>query len=180
MFELELYVKQDNIRFLGKHAGDLYIQVNCMLLTETYGILDAKMYADGTVINNWSTSGSGSINYNSDYSMSDGDIAYFKLSNLPSTYVIGLVDGSSYFQLQRASNSNIARIYVDGVSSVDYTHSFSANDIIKFERVSSTQQKVYINDVLIHTASNHSFNNPKPMIRKYNNDPYNMEYIYVL
>ena len=40
MFELELYVKQDNIRFLGKHAGDLYIQANCKSLSETYSIQD--------------------------------------------------------------------------------------------------------------------------------------------
>ena len=89
-----------------------------------------------------------------------------------------MVDGNSYFQLQR--DSNTARVYVNGVSSIDYSHTFSADDVIKFERVSSTQQKVYINDTLLHTASNHSFANPKPMIRKYDNIGYNMDYIYIL
>jgi hypothetical protein len=99
---------------------------------------------------------------------------------MPNWFVIGLYDGSSYFQLQRVENTNTARIYINGVSPTDYSHTFSANDVIKFERVSSTEQKVYINDTLLHTASNHSFSNPKPMIRKYNTSPYTMDYIYIL
>lgn len=138
------------------------------------------MYFDNAKISAWSTSSlSSGTDYKSTYSLSDGETAYFKLSNIPTGFVIGLYDGSGYFQLQRPDNRNIARIYTDGVSSTDYSHTFSANDVIKFERVSSTEQKVYINDTLLHTASNHSFSNPKPMIRKYS-FPYTMDYIYVL
>lgn len=136
------------------------------------------MYADNTKINTWTTSrGSTYTNYTSNYALSDGETVSFKLASLPSIYVIGLVNGNSYFQLQKVDNSNTARIYVNGVSSSDYSHTFSANDVIQFERVSSTQQKVYINDNLIHTASNHSFSNPLVMVRKYDNVGYTVDYV---
>ena len=37
------------VSYLGKHAGDLYIRANCMLLTETYEITDAIKYISDTL-----------------------------------------------------------------------------------------------------------------------------------
>lgn len=110
--------------------------------------------------------------------MSNGETAYFKVATLPNKYVIGLVQGSSYCQLQK-NGSNIV-LYINGQTAPSVTGSLSANDIIKFEKVSDTEQKIYINDNLIATASNHSMTAPNPMIRKYNNDSFTMEYVYIL
>ena len=137
------------------------------------------MYADNSKISSWSTSSaSNAVNYNSSYAMSNGETVYFKLSTLPNEYVIGLVQGSSYCQLQKSGS--VIRLYISGQTAPSVTGSLSVTDVIKFEKVSDTEQKIYINDNLIATASNHSMTAPNPMIRKYNNGSYTMEYVYVL
>ena len=148
-------------------------------VTETYEVLDTKVYFDNAKISAWSTSGTSNYtNYNSSYIMQNGETAYFKASSLPNEYVFGFVQGSSYCQLKK-NGSNIV-LYISGQTAPSVTGSLSVNDIIKFEKVSDTEQKIYINDNLIATASNHSVTSPNLMIRKYNNQAYTMDYIYVL
>jgi len=49
MFELELYVKQDNIRFLGKHTGQLYIKSSVSDLSDIVNLIDACYYNPNTM-----------------------------------------------------------------------------------------------------------------------------------
>ena len=77
-------------------------------------------------------------------------------------------------------DGSVINLYISGQTAPSVTGSLSVNDIIKFEKVSDTEQKIYINDNLIATISNHSMTAPNPMIRKYNTDSYNMEYVYIL
>lgn len=141
--------------------------------------MDTKAYFDNAKISAWSTSSSSNaLNYNSDYILSDGETAYFKVSSLPNEYVFGFVQGSSYCQLQKSGS--IIRLYISGQTAPSVTGSLGVNDIIKFEKVSDTEQKIYINNNLVATASNHSMTAPNPMVRKYNNDSFTMDYIYIL
>ena len=137
------------------------------------------MYADDSKILNWSTStGGGYINYNSSYELQNGESAYFKVSSLPNRYVIGFVQGSSYCQLQKDYNNIV--LYISGQTAPVVSGSLSVDDVIKFEKVSDTEQKIYINDNLVATISNHSMTAPNPMMREYSSFPFSMEYIYVL
>ena len=49
-FQSAVYVKSNNIRYLGKGTGDLYIKANCgIIVSETYSISDIYWYSnDGT------------------------------------------------------------------------------------------------------------------------------------
>lgn len=44
MFELELYIKSENIHFLGKYTGHLYIQCSAGDLSESVNLIDAVYY----------------------------------------------------------------------------------------------------------------------------------------
>ena len=157
-------------------AGDITITSQAEDITDTTTIEDCKYYADTTKVNSWSTStGSNFTDYNSTYTMNDGEIAYFKLNTLPNYFRLGLVDGNSHFQLYKTSGTYY--VYVSG-SSNRVSTSVTVDTVMKFERVSSTVQKLYIDDTLLYTTSNHSFSNPKPMIRKYSTT-YNMDYVKV-
>lgn len=173
--------------YQSQGAGNISFYAKCdNLLTKTYSILDTKVYFDNSKISTWSkTSVSGGTVYKSSYSLSDGETAYFKLANVPSGCTLGLFDGDSYFRIMQDPNK--IRVYGTGLNEASYSYTLTADDVIKFERVSSTEQKLYINDTLFYTASNHSLNSPKPMIEKYSygvgpnyNYNYNMDYIYVL
>lgn len=100
------------------------------------------------------------------------------MDTLPNKYVIGFVQGSSYCQLQKNGSSII--LYINGQTTPSVTGSLSVDDIIKFEKVSDTEQKIYINDNLIATISNHGMTAPQPMVRKYTGDSFTMEYVYIL
>lgn len=170
---------QITFSYTGIGDGEIEIIATYGSLEESCEIIDAKMYSDNSEIHNWSTSSlSDSVNYNSSYTMQNGETAYFKVSSLPTKYVFGFVQGSSYCQLQK--NGNNIYLYVNGQSAPSVTGSLTTNDIIKFEKVSDTEQKIYINNNLIATISNHSMTAPQPMIRVYNNDSFTMEYIYVI
>ena len=164
----------------SRGTGDVYIKAECTLVSKRYDIKDTKYYADNSKINSWGASQlSYATDYNSPYTISNGETAYFKVSSLPTRYVFGFVQGSSYCQLQK--DGSVINLYISGQTAPSVTGSLSVNDIIKFEKVSDTEQKIYINDNLIATISNHSMTAPNPMIRKYNNQPsYTMEYVYVL
>ena len=137
------------------------------------------MYADNTKIHTWSTSYlSDATNYNSSHIMQNGETAYFKVATLPNQYVVGFSQGSSYCQLQKKGSEII--LYINGQTAPTVSGSLGVNDIIKFEKVSDTEQKIYINNNLIATASNHSMTAPFPMVREYNNAPFTMEYVYIL
>ena len=169
-----------SVEYFGKGSGDLYIEVSCRTLSKTYSnILDTQMYADDSKILNWSTStGGGYVNYNSSYKLQNGESAYFKVSSLPNRYVIGFIQGNAYCQLQKDYNNIV--LYISGQTAPTVTGSLSVDDVIKFEKVSDTEQKIYINDNLIATVNNHSMTAPNPMMREYSAYPFSMEYIYVL
>lgn len=141
--------------------------------------MDTKAYFDNSKISAWSTSSvSGGTDYKSSYNLSDGETAYFKVATLPNWYVLGFSQGSSYCQLQKSGNN--INLYINGQSAPSVTGSLGVNDIIKFEKVSDTEQKIYINNNLVATASNHSMTAPTPMVRKYTGDSFTMDYIYIL
>jgi hypothetical protein len=169
-----------DIVYTGTGVGDVEVIVSksSMSLQETYEILDTKWYATDSDVMTWSTSSSGvNTNYNSNHVMNVGETLYIKLQNIPTSVVVGAVDGSSYCQLMKDNNQ--LKLYWAG-SNQNVSGSLSTSTVMKLEIVSSTEQKWYINDTLLKDITSHILNSPKPMIRKYRNDSVTVDYMYIL
>ena len=167
--------------YVGFHFLILLFLCVCffrMVLQETYGILDTKWYATDSDVMQWNTSSSGiNTNYNSDRVINTGETLYIKLQNIPTSVVVGAVDGTGYCQLMKDNNQ--LRIYWTG-SSENETGSLTTDTVMKLEIVSSTTQNWYINDTLLKQITNHTLSSPKAMIRKYRDYPVTVDIMYII
>ena len=138
MFLIELYCKIRNMHFLGKHAGDLYIQANCMSLSQTYNIEDCIEY------------------FNSEYT-SDYDFNY----ELPSTFKIEYeayyVNGTaSYLIVGESENKGLLTGHV---SSTETNYSVWARNGVDIKYYGSQMvYNSYIPQTISYDGANYNFN----------------------
>ncbi len=170
---------QISISYTGTGVGDVSVIISYgSLLQERYEILDTKWYATDSDVMQWNTSSSGiNTNYNSDRVINTGETLYIKLQNIPTSVVVGAVDGTGYCQLMKDNNQ--LKLYWTG-SSENETGSLTTDTLMKLEIVSSNAQNWYINDTLLKQITNHTLSSPKAMIRKYMDYPVTVDIMYII
>lgn len=157
MFELELYVKQDNIRFLGKYTGYLYIQCFAGDLSESVNLIDAVYYhpssfttATNLNIQNLPT------NFKASFICKTRRVAWFEFGADANNQILCGVTGSSGTQMGMYVKQNGSYV------ASDYQNVLSANTDVEF--IYSVENGVHTLSDGTHTIS---FNNSDITARNY-------------